>query len=395
MKKIILAVALVLSFATFAQKNELKTLKKVYEKDIPSSSDIVKYKEALEALKSLATSDEDKVYYNFFKSMLPLAEFASLGTKATPIDIEKVFTAESVNSYAKGINEILEYENKSGKKEYTDEILKDIEQAKPIIKSKAIDLNNKKKYKESAELFYSLYQLDKNSEGSSLENAAILNTQAAEYQTALNQYYELFESDYLNKGEVYSATNKASGKEEVMFSKQAMYDFINKLKTHEKPLIEKNSVRKPKIAKNIAMLLDQQNENEKARKAYELAKELDANDLELLSSEINFYYKINDMDKYTQLTKELIDKNPNDAALHFNLGYLMLKDDIQIVEEINKNLDNYKKYDELVSKRKEMYQRALPHLERSYSIDPNLADLKNILRLSYEILGMKEKAAKI
>jgi hypothetical protein len=395
MKRITLAVALLMSLSTFAQKEELKTLKKVYEKEIPSSSDIVKYKEALESLKSLASSDQDKVYYNFFNSMLTLTEFASLGTKVTPLDIQKIFTPENIISFSKGTNEILEYEIKVGKKEFTDEILKDIELAKPIIKTMALDLNNKKKYKESADLFYSLYQLDKKGEGSSLENAAILNLQATDYKAALNQYYELFESDYLNNGEVYSATNKASGKEEVMATKNAMYDFINKLKTHEKPVIEKNSARKPKIAKNIAILLDQQNENEKAKKAYDVAKELDGNDLELLSSEINFYYKIKDIERYTQLTKELIDKNPNDASLHFNLGYLMLKDDIQIVEEINKNLDNYKKYDELVAKRKEMYKRALPHLERSYLIDPNLADLKNILKLSYDILGMKEKADKL
>ena len=66
-----------------------------------------------------------------------------------------------------------------------------------------------------------------------------------------------------------------------------------------------------------------------------------------------------------------------------------------MVEEINNNLDKPKVYEELMTKRKAMYQSALPHFEASYKLDPTNENTKIMLRSTYEILGMKDKADKI
>ena len=44
MKKLILSAALLVSVATFAQKEELKTLKKIYAKETISEKDLENYK---------------------------------------------------------------------------------------------------------------------------------------------------------------------------------------------------------------------------------------------------------------------------------------------------------------------------------------------------------------
>ena len=62
MKKLVLSATLLLSIASFAQKDELKTLKKIYSKTTISDKDLVEYKSASEALEAVATEESDKVY---------------------------------------------------------------------------------------------------------------------------------------------------------------------------------------------------------------------------------------------------------------------------------------------------------------------------------------------
>ena len=47
MKKIVLGVLLVVTSTTYAQKDELKTLKKLYDKEQLSADDFSKYKETV------------------------------------------------------------------------------------------------------------------------------------------------------------------------------------------------------------------------------------------------------------------------------------------------------------------------------------------------------------
>jgi len=48
-----------------------------------------------------------------------------------------------------------------------------------------------------------------------------------------------------------------------------------------------------------------------------------------------------------------------------------------------------------MTKRKAMYQSALPHFEESYRLDPTNENTKMMLKSTYQTLGMKEKADKI
>ena len=99
MKRLILSATVLLSVATFAQKDELKTLKKIYSKDVLSEKDLTAYKSASDALESLASEEGDKVYAKFYKTIYPYVALNSKGDKATEQDKLSLFTQEYINQY--------------------------------------------------------------------------------------------------------------------------------------------------------------------------------------------------------------------------------------------------------------------------------------------------------
>ena len=111
------------------------------------------------------------------------------------------------------------------------------------------------------------------------------------------------------------------------------------MKKEKDILIRIDSVTKEKIT-------------EKAKSVYAKARKLFPNDEDLKSDELKLY---------------------------FNLGYNALANDKDIVDEINSNLDDKEKYDELMQKRKEMYKGALPFFERPMELCHLMEILKKCL----------------
>lgn len=367
MKKIVLSAALLLSVATFAQKEELKTLKKIYAKETISVKDLEAYKTASDALNTLAAEESDKVYAKFYMVMYPTIELASKGDKATMQDQMKLYNPEFIKQYGAVINETIDFETKSGKKIYSEELIQEKAEFKKGLSALAMNFNNTSKFKEASALFYSLYTFDPKEEGKSLKNASILAVQSEDYKLAQKMYEEYASSDYLNNGFTYYAISIANGKEEEFNSKTERSQFI-KLGSHEKPRDVKNASKKFEILKLLALIYSQNNELEKAKLTYTEARKLAPNDEELKKGEFQIYY---------------------------NAGYALLADEEKIVNEINSSRDNAKKYDELVKKRKDMFAKALPDFEKAYSIDSTNESLKSILKMTYDIIGQPEKAKTI
>ncbi len=369
MRKLILSATLLLSVATFAQKEELKTLKKIYSKTTITEKDLTEYKTASDALQSLATEESDKVYAKFYNVMYPTVVLASKGAKATMEDQMSLYKPDFIKSYGEVINETIEFEKKSGKKIYTDELIQEKDEFKKGISALAMNFNNSSKFKEASALFYSLYTFDPKNEGTSLQNAAQLAVSAQDYKLAEKLYEEFYNSDFFNNGVSYLATNKANGNEENFGSnneaKLLRSTYVSK-GLYEKPRDERVNKNKGDILRTLA-ILNAQNEGDK--KKLELyvteARKLLPNDQDLILTEFNLY---------------------------FNQGYELIKDDMKMVEEINKVTDNKKKYDELVAKRKEIFAKALPFFEKAYQVKPEDENTKNVLKITYEILGQPEKA---
>jgi tetratricopeptide (TPR) repeat protein len=427
-KHIVIASALLVSLSSFAQKDELKKLKRIYEKSTPTINDVSEYKANLNALQSLATTEADKVYYGFYSAMSPIVEIMSLGQAATPQMKAKIATPKVVAEVEKGLNATLDYEKKVGKKVYTDDILAKIKIFKPELLNAAIALGEAKKYKESASLLHSIYQLDK-SDVSMLFYAAGYSVNGEDYENALKYYNELKKLNYSGESINYYATNKTSKVEENFGGNKELRDLsVNKTKTHEKSRDEKSPSKRGEIFTNIALILVQQGKTEEAIAAIQDARKENPNDESLLLTEMDLYLKINDFDTYTKKVDEALAKNPNNVDLVFNLGVisgnankiedakkhylraieikpdyfnaylnlseLILRGDDKFVEEMN-NLttsekDN-KRYAALKAEREKNFNSVLPYLEKAVQLDPTSEPAKRTLLSVYNALEMTDK----
>ncbi|CAM4294573.1 tetratricopeptide repeat protein [Flavobacterium terrigena] len=358
MRKIVLGISLLVATTTFAQKDELKTLKKMYEKEQLTTEEFATYKATLSKLESIAATEDDKTASNFYKSMSPLVEMSTLGAQPNPMQIAKILNPDAFSKMVDGMRSTLDYETKTGKKVFTSDINETIESFKPIFTQMALAYNNAKKYKEASRVFYNTYKLDPK-DVSNLENAGITALQASEFVDAEKYYREIKAIGFKGTG-------------------------LSKFESNE-----------AEVLKTIAALSSTNNNNEQAKIDFKEALALNPEDIQLEIDHANLYYRMNDITTYKKLITEVIAKDPNNAKLQYNVGYLSLADDEKLVEEINANLKNPKKYEELMAKRKAMFSNALPYFERAHQLDVANEDTKTILRLTYETLGMKDKAAMV
>ncbi len=425
-KKILIAGTLLFSLMATAQKDELKRLKKIYDKDTPTASDITDYKALLSKLQSLATEEGDKVYYNYYNAILPQMEMSVLGAAPTQMQLQKLFTPKAISDLSSAYRVTLDYEKKSGKKVFTDDINEDVVVMSPILVNVAMTLGNAKKDVEAATVLYAAYQLDTKNQDN-LFYAASYAVNGQDYDKALLYYQELKTLNYSGEGTLYYALNKST-KQEEYFNTKAQRDSFIKLATHEKPREEKIASKRGEIYKNIALILVQKGKNEEAKQAFADARKTNPNDNSLLINEANLYLNLKDFDTYTKLVNEALLNEPNNAELVYNLGVLSseankldiaegyykkaieidptyfnaylnlaeikMRSDVKFVEEINKlgtSDKELKRYEVLKKERNKNFLTILPLLEKAVELKPENVDAKKTLLSMYNALEMTDK----
>lgn len=403
MKKPVLALSLgLMTLVAFGQKKELKSMEKAIDKN--------DFNGALTIGSSLKTSiesadDKYKTKYYFL-------------TGQALIGVKKYEEASA------SFNQLFDYEKKIGKERYTSEARPILEKTVQGISEKAIEYYNKdKNYKEAAKYFYLTYKLSP-TDTVFTYNAAVSATQANDYDSALKYYQELRDVGYTGKEKMYMATNKATGKEENIGSK-TQRDLMVKAGTHIKPVDKTSEGKLGTIVKNIALILKEQGKTDEAIQAMSEARKSNPKDLSLILHEAELYVSLKKMDKFGELMSEAISLDPKNPVLYYNLGVVnsnqgrdkeaieyykkaielkpdyadaymnisavILAKEKAIVEEMNKNLSNFKKYDELALQQKEVYREALPYLEKADSLNRSADTVKSLMSL-YELLEMGAKA---
>ncbi len=425
-KQILIAGTLLVSVATFAQKEELKALKKIYAKEIPTAAEMIDYKANINKLETLATEEGDKVYTNFYKAMTPILDITVLGPTATPLQTFKYITPKAVSDLESSLNATLEFEKKSGKKIYTDDIIETIGSYKPVMLAYADGLYKGQKYKESAEVLYSIYKMDKK-DVDNLYYAASFAVNGKENDLAFKYYQELKDINYSGDATQYFAVNKATTKEEYYTSKTDR-DNLVRIGTHSSPREEKAESKKPEIYKNLAFLLTQKGQTKEALAVYSEARKASPDDVSLILGEADLYYTLKDMVSYKKSIESALEKNPNDADLNYNLGVmstnaddavnaekyylkaiavdpnyynaylnlsaLKLQPDAKLVKEIQAlgtSDKELKRYEILKAERAKIFKSALPLLEKAYEIKPEDETVKSNLLSVYNYLEMTEK----
>ena len=234
--------------------------------------------------------------------------------------------------------------------------------------------------------------------------------------------FKLIDLDFL-----FFAKNNASNKEEQFATKEERDNFV-KLKTHSASRDEKIPSKKGEIAKTIAALYVETGKNDEAKLALSEARKSNPDDVDLILSEADLYYKLKDMDAYKRLVGEALQKKPNDANLIFNLGVtssnsnqleeaekyykkvieidptyfnaylnlseLSLRGDQKYITEMNKlgtSEKDTKRYDAIKIERDTNLKKIIPLLEKAIELKPDNEDAKQSLLSVYNALDMTEK----
>ena len=430
-KHIVLASAVLVSVSSFAQKDELKSLKKIYGRDEIKGNDLVEYKSLVIKAEPLATEEGDKIYVGFYKAMIPVLESMAIDKTMTAQQIQiayaKLVSPKAISDLATGLNATLDYEKKSGKKIYTDDILETITSFKPQMIDFAMEIAKLNKNKEASDILYSVYTLDKK-DVDMLFYAASYAVNAQDFDKALDYYNELKKIKYTGEGTLYFAYNITSKTEENFGANKTLRDVAVKTGSHSKPREEKLPSKTGEIYKNIALILVEKGKVDEAKVAVADARKENPDDTGLILTEADLFLKVKDTDNYARLINEALQKNPNNVDLVYNLGVissnankideaekyykkaleidpnyfnallnlseLILRDDEKYVTEMNKlgasEKDN-KRYEVIKGLRDKNFKSVLPYLEKAVELKGDDDAARKTLLSVYNALEMTDK----
>lgn len=412
-KYVILASALLISVATFAQKDQIKSAEKALKNgDVQGAISILKDAENL----VVNAKDVEQAQYYFVKGNA----YLDLATK-------KVDESKSLSLAAESYKKLIDLEKESGKLKYSTQAATSIAQIKGNLINSAIADTQANKNAEGAKKLYEAYLLDKK-DTINLYYAASTSVNAQDYDSALPMYEELKKINYSGKGTSYTALNKASGNEDG-FNTANERDLAVKLGTHEKPKTESIPSKRGEIYKNFALILVQKGRIEDAKKAIADARKTNPEDSSLLLTEANLYLETKDFDTYKKLVGEALQKDPNNADLLFNLGVisgnaknpadaekyylkaieinpsytnaylnlaaLKLEAEKPIIDEMNKlgnSAKDMKRYDVLKAQRESVFKGVIPYLKKANELDPKNEDVAKTLLGVYKALEMTAEA---
>ena len=408
-KYVILASALLISVATFAQKDQIKAAEKALKAG--NSQEAITILQGAESLSATAP-DNEKAQYFFVK-----------GNAYLDLANKKVEEGKNLSLAAKAYQDLMAVEKASGKVKYSAQATTSIIDIKYKLITSAIADSKVDKHVEGGKKLYDAYLLDKK-DTINLYYSASTYVNGKDYATALKMYEELKTLNYSGKGTSYLAMNKLTGQED-LYATAKERDLAVKLGTHEKPKTEAIPSKRGEIYKNIALILVQDGKTEEAKKAISDARKANPEDTSLILTEANLYLETKDFETYKKLVGEALEKNPNDVDLIFNLGVLSanaknavdaekyykkvieinpnyingyinlaalkLEDEKVIIDEMNKlgtSAKDMKRYEVLKTKREELFKGVIPFLQKAVEIDSNNLDVAKTLLNVYSALEM-------
>ncbi len=412
-KYVILASALLISVATFAQKDQIKDAEKAL-KSGDAQGAITILKDAQNLVANAKDTEQAQYYFVQGNAFLDLAN-------------KKVEEGKNLLAAADSYKKLIDIEKASGKQKYSTQAAASITNIKGLLINSAIADTQANKHADGAKKLYEAYELDKK-DTINLYYAASTAVNSQDFDLALPMYEELKKLNFSGKGTLYLAVNKANGNED-NFANAKERDLAVKLGTHEKPKTEAIPSKRGEIYKNLALILVQKGRTEDAKKAIADARKANPEDTSLILTEANLYLETKDYDTYKKLVGEALQKDPNNADLVFNLGVisagaknnadaekyylkaieinpdytnaylnlaaLKLEAEKPIIDEMNKlgtSAKDMKRYDVLKAQREAVFKGVIPYLKKANELDPKNEDVSKTLLGVYNALEMTAEA---
>lgn len=402
MKNQVLAMSLgLLTAITFGQKKELKVAERAL-KDSEFAAALTAVNSVEAMLETMESKYKAKYYF---------------------VKAQALMGSENFKAASDTFTSLFEYEKEIDSDKYTEDAVPMLNTLIQKVSNTAIAQYNAKDYAIAKDNFYLTYKLSPK-DTSFLYNAAISASLSKEYDTSLLFYRELKEVGYTGINTQYFATDKETGVEEDLGPKKQR-DLMVQAGQYITPVDKASESKKAEIVKNISYILINQGKTEEAILALQEARISDPKDVNLILNEAQLYIKLEEMDKFAALMKEAVKLDPTNPTLFFNLGVVnanegniedaikyyktaielkpdygdaymnlaiaMLGKEKELVEEMNKNLSNFKKYDALQEEQRVLYRNALPFLMKADSIKRTTDTVRTLLNI-YDTLIMEKEA---
>tara|TARA_B100000787_G_C16199003_1_gene303282 strand:+ start:7298 stop:8542 length:1245 start_codon:yes stop_codon:yes gene_type:complete len=390
-----------ITISAFAQKNELKTAEKALK-----NLEYAKAMTAVTAAESLIDKMDDKSKAKFYF-----------------LKAQVYFGKKEYQIAADTFKKLFNLENQTEKKKYTELATTLQNQMVQDVYKKASDQYNAKDYKNSSDSFYLTYELSP-LDTIFIYNAAVSSSLAKDYDSSLKYYKELQQKGYTGISTIYYATSKQTDSKEDLGNKKNR-DLQVKLGLYKDPVDEQTESKTGDIIKNTAYILKTQGKTEEAIMAVEEARKIYPKDINLILTQADIYFQLKDMKKYGELMEVAIKEDPTNPQLFFNLGVIsfnqgkieeakknytraielkndygdaylnfaivIMNQEIAIVDEMNNNLSDFDKYDELLEKQRGVHREALPYLEKADKYSRSINTVQFLMNI-YQTLEMEEKA---
>ena len=399
----ILYTLILISSISYGQKKELKQAQKLIDQEF--------YSEALNVLNTnkdfILSSDKKYHAQYYFLNGWALKENSDY--------------LASVNSLKKS----MEIERSLRQKKYIENANILMQQAEADLVNSAVEDNKNGNFKSASVKLYDAYLMnpEKDDNINYLYFSASSAVNSKDYDTALEYYAKLKDMRYTGVVSEYFVTPVETNIEEKV--SETEYNLFKNSKDYTNQRVGKTESRLPEIVKNIALIYVQKGEVDLAISAIKEARAINPDDVNLLLSEADLYIKLGDREKFKELMKLAVQKDPDNAILYYNLGVingeqgefdeakkfylksleldpsytatylnlvgLILEGEGPIVEEMNKLVTSRKasdldKYDQLEEKRVGLYKECLPYLEKLIEIDPtNIEAIKTAKNIYYTI----------
>lgn len=399
----ILYTLILISSISYGQKKELKQAEKLIDQEF--------YSEALNVLNTnkdfILSSDKKYHAQYYFLNGWALKENSDY--------------LASVNSLKKS----MEIERSLRQKKYIENANILMQQAEADLVNSAVEDNKNGNFKSASVKLYDAYLMnpEKDDNINYLYFSASSAVNSKDYDTALEYYAKLKDMGYTGVVSEYFVTPVETNIEEKV--SETEYNLFKNSKDYTNQRVGKTESRLPEIVKNIALIYVQKGEVDLAISAIKEARAINPDDVNLLLSEADLYIKLGDREKFKELMKLAVQKDPDNAILYYNLGVingeqgefdeakkfylksleldpsytatylnlvgLILEGEGPIVEEMNKLVTSRKasdldKYDQLEEKRVGLYKECLPYLEKLIEIDPdNIEAIKTAKNIYYTI----------
>jgi tetratricopeptide (TPR) repeat protein len=407
-KTFLLLVTFLLCATTYAQKSELKVAEKALK-----SNDFAAAAAEIGKAEGLIASADDKTKAKFY--YLKVEAYAGMA-KTDPSDANYSMASAA-------FNDLTDLEKQMGSSKYTTLASPSIDVMISEVSAKGIKSYQDKNYIEAKHELFQVYQLSKK-DTVYLEYAANAAYLDKDYDLALEYFTSLKDLQYTGITTEYTAVNSETGERENMSSKTNM-DLLVKTGTYKDPQATTTESKQPTVIKNIAFVYVEKGDTDKAIAAVKDARLVAPDDVNLILTEANLQIKLGNKDEFAVLMNEAIALDPNNASLYFNLGVInaeqgdvekakeyykkcieldptyvdayinlgsaILEDDKGLVEEMNKSLKNFKKYDEIKARQVELYKEVIPLYEKAYELRPDDIDTVRTLMSLYENTAMDDE----